>query len=55
MRALDLPGDDAIYELLLDNNRNIPWRDVGVFETEKGRALADAVGAVLSESVSVLK
>ncbi len=45
MEALDLPGDDTIYVLLLDNAGNVLLRDVGAFDACKGRVMAAAVSA----------
>ncbi len=39
-RALDIPGEDTIWVMLLDSNGNLLWRDNGAFSPEKGQTLA---------------
>ena len=41
--ALQLPGEDDIYVLLLDRHGRILWREEGPFTEEKGESLAAAV------------
>lgn len=38
-RALDIPGEDTIYVLVLDSNRNVIWRTEGAYSPTKGDAL----------------
>ncbi len=41
--ALQLPGEDDIYVLLLDRQGRVMWRAEGAFTPEKGESLAAAV------------
>jgi hypothetical protein len=41
--ALQLPGEDDIYVLLLDRQGRVLWRAEGAFTPEKGESLAAAV------------
>jgi hypothetical protein len=43
--ALQLPGEDDIYVLLLDHRGQVLWRTEGSFSSEKGDALTAAVQA----------
>lgn len=43
--ALQLPGEDDIYVLLLDRQGRVLWRAEGAFSPEKGELLAAAVQA----------
>jgi hypothetical protein len=38
-QALELPGEDTIYALLVDRQGNIFWKSQGAFSPEKGKAL----------------
>jgi hypothetical protein len=38
-RALDLPGEDDIYVLLVDRQGGVLWRTEGAFDPEKGKLL----------------
>jgi hypothetical protein len=42
-RAVDIPNEDAIAILILDQQGNILWRTTGVYSVEKGAALLQAV------------
>jgi hypothetical protein len=41
--ALEIPGEDTIWALVLDRQGNILWRTSGPFSQEKGDALIQAV------------
>jgi hypothetical protein len=41
--ALQLPGEDAVYVLLLDRRGMVLWQAEGTFTQEKGESLAAAV------------
>jgi hypothetical protein len=43
--ALQLPGEDDIYVLLLDRRGQVLWRTEGSFALEKGDALTATVQA----------
>jgi hypothetical protein len=47
--ALQLPGEDDIYVLLLDGQGRVLWRTEGSFTPEKGESLAVAIQAGLHE------
>jgi hypothetical protein len=42
-QALQLPGEDDIYVLLLDRQGQVLWRTEGAFSEEKGESLAAAI------------
>jgi hypothetical protein len=42
-RAVDIPNEDEIAILILDQQGNILWRSTGVYSEEKGAALLRAV------------
>ena len=42
-RALQLPGEDDIYVLLLDRQGQVLWQAEGAFTSEKGESLAGAL------------
>jgi hypothetical protein len=44
-QALQLPGEDDIYVLLVDRQGQVLWREEGVFTLEKGESLDAAVKA----------
>ncbi len=48
MEALDLPGDQTLYVLLLDNDGKILWRAAGACEAGKGQAMAEAVATAMA-------
>ena len=41
--ALQLPGEDDIYVLLLDRQGRVLWRAEGAFTPDKGESLASAI------------
>jgi hypothetical protein len=42
-QALELPGEDTIWVLLVDRQGNVLWREQGAYSPEKGSALLQAV------------
>jgi predicted transcriptional regulator len=47
--ALQLPGEDDIYVLLLDRQGRVLWRAEGAFTPDKGESLAAAIRGRPSE------
>lgn len=42
-QALDLPHEETIYVLIVDQQGNVLWRTEGVYSQEKGEALTKAI------------
>jgi hypothetical protein len=42
-KALDLPHEETIYVLVVDQQGNVLWRTEGVYSQEKGEALTKAI------------
>lgn len=42
-QALDLPHEETIYVLVVDQQGNVLWRTEGVYSQEKGEALTKAI------------
>lgn len=42
-QALDLPHEETIYVLIVDQQGNVLWRKEGVYSQEKGEALTKAI------------
>ncbi|MBN1137654.1 MAG: hypothetical protein JXM73_13795, partial [Anaerolineae bacterium] len=47
--ALQLPGEEDIYVLLLDRQGRLLWRAEGAFTPDKGESLASAIRGGLHE------
>ena len=48
--ALELPGEDGIYVLLVDRQGRVLWRSQGPFTPEKGQSLDAAIQGALREA-----
>lgn len=51
-RALDIPGEDTIYVLVLDSYGNVIWRTDGAYSPAKGDALRRLLGEHLSQAIA---
>ena len=49
-QALDMPDEDHIYVLLLDQDGHVLWRERGVFSPDKGAALKDHAARALAKA-----
>ncbi len=48
LQALDLPGMNSIYTLLVDREGNVYWKTAGAFTSQLGQQLQQAVAARLA-------
>jgi hypothetical protein len=48
--ALDLPSEDDIYVLLVDQEAEVRWRSAGALNKEKGQSLMAALEAVFQRA-----
>jgi hypothetical protein len=51
LKALELPGDDDIYVLLVDRQGAVLWHASGAFEPAKGESLSETLVALTTEPV----
>lgn len=49
-QALDMPDEDHIYVLLMDDSGQVLWRERGVFSAEKGAALEAQIAQAMAEA-----